>query len=76
MAFSTRGMLVFEEKTEGMCDFYYLAWNRKDFLVYLRWLSRDNIATYGTQKDDGMTQEERWMIVIANLMVVEKRRNY
>lgn len=31
MAFSTRGMLVFEEKAEGMCDFYHLAWNGKDF---------------------------------------------
>ena len=33
-----------------------------------RWLSRDNIATYGTQKDDGMTQEERWMVRYEEVM--------
>lgn len=33
-----------------------------------RWLSRDNIATCGAQKDDGMTQEERWMVRYEEVM--------
>lgn len=49
MAFSTRGMLIFEEKAEGMCDFYHLAWNGKDFLVYLRWKGDDGVAAYRTK---------------------------
>jgi len=49
-------MFVFEEKAEGMCDFYYLAWNGKDFLVYLRWKGDDGVAAYGTQRQWG----NRW----------------
>ena len=29
---------------------------------------RDCVAAYGTQKDDGMTQEERWMVRYEEVM--------